>query len=261
MEKKWASEPPLGVQGTPLCDCGNRCYAVTTVRSTVVKPDLSLIGIGLYTPAEAARLIGVPVQTLQRWLKGHRIGDREYEALWPLHGELEDGSTYLSFLDLVQARVALALINAGLSAQKVRKAIDRGRTILNTDYPFASARFRTDGRTVVLHVLVPGEDDKLIDLFKDGQYLMKNIVEPSLKGLEFDRDLASRWWPGGKEDRIVVDPRRQFGQPIDAETGVPTSVLAGAVDAEGSVQNAARAYQVPEAAIRRAVRFETKLAA
>ena len=223
-----------------------------------MKPDLSLIGIGLYTPAEAARLIRVPVRTLQRWLKGHWIGDREYEALWPLHGELEDGSTYLSFLDLVQARVALALINAGLSSQKVRKAIELGRTILNTDYPFASARFRTDGRTVVLQVLIQGEDDGLIDL-KDGQYLLKNVVEPSLRGLEFDKDLAVRWWPSGQEDRILIDPRRQFGQPIDAETGVPTSVLAAAVEAESSVERAARVYRVPVAAVRRAVRFEKKL--
>jgi uncharacterized protein (DUF433 family) len=224
-----------------------------------VKPDLSLIGIGLYTPTEAARLIRVPIRTLQRWLKGHKIGEREYDPLWPLHGELEDRSIYLSFLDLVQARVAIAFIKAGLSSPKVRKAIKLGRTILSTDYPFASARFRTDGQTVVLQVLIPGEDDKLLDLFKDGQYLMRNIVEPSLKGLEFDKDLAIRWWPAGKEDRVVLDPRRQFGQPIDAETGVPTSILAAAVEAEGSVEKAARAYQVPAAAVRRAMRFEQKL--
>jgi uncharacterized protein (DUF433 family) len=226
-----------------------------------VKPDLSLVGIGLYTPAEAARLIRVPVQTLHRWLKGHRIGDREYHPLWTAQVDLEDGHTYLSFLDLVQARVAFALIKAKLSPQKVRKSIDLGRTILDTDYPFASARFRTDGRTVVLQVLIPGEDDKLIDLFKDGQYLMKNVVEPSLKGLEFDKDLATRWWPTGKDDRIVLDPRRQFGQPIDAETGVPTAILAAAAEAEGSVEKAARAYRVPVASVKRSVRFEKKLAA
>ena len=226
-----------------------------------MKPDLSLIGIGLYTPAEAARLIRVPLSTLQRWLRGYKVEDREYDPLWPLQVDLGDERTYLSFLDLVQARVALAFINAGLSAQKVRRAIKQGRKILNSDYPFASARFRTDGKTVVLQVLTPGEDDRLIDLFKDDQYVMKHIVEPSLKGLEFDKDLAVRWWPAGKDDRIVVDPHRQFGQPIDAETGVPTSVLAAAAKAEGSAEKAARAYRVPAAAVRRAVRFEQKLAA
>jgi uncharacterized protein (DUF433 family) len=226
-----------------------------------VKPDLSLVGIGLYTPVEAARLISVPLSTLQRWLIGYRVGEREYDPLWPLQLDLGDERTYLSFLDLVQARVAMAFINVGLSSQKVRRGIELGRKVLGTHYPFASARFRTDGNTVMLQVLTPDADDKLIDLFKDGQYVMKKIVEPSLKGLEFGKDLAIRWWPAGKGDRIVVDPRRQFGQPIDAETGVPTSVLAAAVTAEGSAEKAARAYRVPIAAVRRAVRFEQKLAA
>lgn len=74
--------------------------------------------------------------------------------------------------------------------------------------------------------------------------------------------MASEWpWPTGKDDRIVVDPRRQFGQPIDAETGVPTSILAAAAKAEGWVEKAARAYRVPVVSVKRAVRFERKLGA
>jgi uncharacterized protein (DUF433 family) len=226
-----------------------------------MKPDLSLVGLGLYTPAEAARLIKVPVGKLCRWLEGHQIGDRKYDPLWPRRIDFHDGCTYLTFLDLVQARVVSAFIAVGLSPQKVRFAIELGREIMRSDYPFASARFRTDGRTVVMQVLKEGEDDRLIDLFRGSQYLMRNVVEPSLRGVDFHDDLAVRWWPVGKKDRIVVDPRRQFGQPIDAETGVPTSVLAAAAVAEGSIEAAARAYRVPPAAVRRSVRFEQKLAA
>jgi uncharacterized protein (DUF433 family) len=225
-----------------------------------MKQDLSLIGIGLYTPAEAARLIHVPSQRLHRWLTGYAIGDREYERLWSPQVDLGDDGTFLGFLDLVQARVAIAFIDAGLSPQKVRRAIILGREILKSEYPFASARFRTDGRTVILQVLISGEDDALIDLFQ-GQYLMKKVVEPSLKGLEFEQDLAVRWWPDGKGSGIVLDPKRQLGQPIDADTGVPTAVLAAAVKGEGSVEKAARAYRVPPASVRRAVQFEQKLAA
>jgi hypothetical protein len=74
----------------------------------------------------------------------------------------------------------------------------------------------------MLEVLTPGEDDRLIDLFKDAQYVLRKIVEPSLKGLEFDDDLASRWWPNGKDSGIVLDPQRQFGQPVEATSGVPS---------------------------------------
>jgi len=59
-------------------------------------------------------------------------------------------SVYLGFLDLVQIRVADAFIREGLSPQKVRKAIEYGSEIILSDYPFASARFKTDGKTVIL---------------------------------------------------------------------------------------------------------------
>jgi hypothetical protein len=86
---------------------------------------------------------------------------------------------------LIGRRVAHAFIREGLSPQKVRRAIEYGAEIVSSEYPFAKARFRTDGKTVILHVLdVEKGDERLIDLFKHGQYLMQKVIEPSLKGLE-----------------------------------------------------------------------------
>lgn len=228
-----------------------------------MKTDLSLVGIGLYTPAEAAVLTHVPRQKIRRWLQGHTIGDKEYPALWSSNvaDKIDLESLYLSFLDLVQLRVADAFIRAGLSAQKVRRAIDYGAKIVSSDYPFANAKFRTDGKTVILHVLDEKGDETLIDLFKNGQYLMQKVIEPSLKGLEFEGEMAARWWPLGRAKGIVIDPARQFGQPIDDATGVPTSVLANAAKAEGSVARAAKMYVVPQSSINRAVAFQQQLLA
>jgi uncharacterized protein (DUF433 family) len=226
-----------------------------------VKPDLSLVGVGLYTPIEATLLTGIRGTKIRRWLRGHAIGERKYPALWTsnLADKIDVESLYLSFLDLVQLRMADAFIEAGVSAQKVRRAIQYGAEIVKSDYPFANARFRTDGETVILHVLEAG-DEKLIDLFKHGQYLMLKIIEPSLKGLEFEGDIAARWWPLGRAKGIVIDPKRQFGQPIDDATGVPTSVLAQAVETEGSVAQAAKVYMVPQSSVSRAIAFEKRAA-
>lgn len=226
-----------------------------------MKPDLSLVGVGLYTPAEAARLTGIAAPKLARWLRGHAVEGQEYERLWKPQVDLGDAHVYLGFLDLVQARVADAFIREGLSPQKVRKAIEYGRGIVNADYPFANAKFRTDGKTVILHVLQKGQDDKLIDLFKGGQYVMHRVIEPSLKGLEFEQDFAVRWWPLGRPRGIVIDPKRSFGQPIDDITGVPTAVLAKAAKAQGSPAAAARAYMVPLQSVRRSMAYEERLAA
>jgi uncharacterized protein (DUF433 family) len=212
-----------------------------------VKQDLSLIGVGMYSPAEAAALTHIASPKIRRWLRGHVIGGREYPRLWTSRLEkLDVESLYLSFLDLVQLRVAHAFIREGLSPQKVRRAIEYGAEIVSSDYPFASARFRTDGKTLILHVL-------------HGQYLMQKVIEPSLKGLEFEGDIAARWWPLGRAKGIVIDPRRQFGQPIDDATGVPTSVLAQAAQAEGSAAQAAKLFIVPIRSVNRAVAFELQL--
>ncbi|MCG2632847.1 hypothetical protein L6654_40370 [Bradyrhizobium sp. WYCCWR 13023] len=230
-----------------------------------MKQDLSMIGLGLYSPSEAAALTNVPAPRIRRWLTGHQVGEKTYPALWRSQlekFEVDGDQLYLSFLDLVQLRVADAFIREGVSAQKVRRAVEYGSKIVASDYPFASARFRTDGRTIVLHVLQDDGDEKLIDLFKSGQYLMQKVIEPSLKNLEFNEaDIATRWWPLGKNKGVVVDPARQFGQPIDDASGVPTSVLAEAVQAEGSEAKAAKRYMVPVASVHRAVAFQQKLAA
>ncbi len=222
----------------------------------------TLLGVGIYTPAEAARLTGIAAGKLVRWLKGYGNDNRRYPALWNRQIVLDDDSTHLGFLDLVQAKMADAFINEGLPPQKVRKAILLAQEIVKSDHPFATSRFRTDGKTLMLDALSQHSDDApLIDLFKRGQYVMKSLIEPSLKGIEFDSDMAVRWWPLGRGAGIVVDPARQFGRPIVADVGIPTSVLDTAVKVEGSMANAAKAFSVSVATVRKAVEFEEKMAA
>jgi hypothetical protein len=83
----------------------------------------SLIGLGLYTPAEAERLTGIRSSKIIRWLRGHEISGSNYQALWQPQIDLQDGHVYLGFRDLMEARVADAFISRGLSPQKVRRAI------------------------------------------------------------------------------------------------------------------------------------------
>lgn len=217
----------------------------------------SLLGVGLYTVRQAQDLLGVPATRLTRWLRGYAADGREHDPLWRSQVEIGDGRTYLGFRDLVQARMTAALVGTGLSPQTVRAAIATAADILETSHPLADARFRTDGRTILLDTLTAGIDDRLIDLFK-GQFVMRVVIEPSLKDIDFDDDVAARWWPAGRDAGIVLDPARQFGRPIDDVTGVPTSILAAAVQAEGSQAAAAAAYGVPVGTIRRALSFEVR---
>src|SRR3981081_1013779 len=215
----------------------------------------SLIGLGLYTPAEAERLTGIRSSKIIRWLRGHEISGSNYQALWQPQIDLQDGHVYLGFRDLMEARVADAFISRGLSTQKVRRAIQIAREMVGEERPLSTARFRTDGRTVFLQVLTEEGDNKLIDLFRS-QFSFREIIEQSLTNLEMNEEgIPARWWPAGRAKKILVDPARSFGQPIELDSGVPASVLAAAAKAEGSIEGAARAWQVPVASIRRSVEF------
>ena len=218
----------------------------------------NLIGIGLYMPSEAGKLIGVRVPKLTRWLRGHEVKGQRYEPLWRPEVDLGDDKIYLSFRDMLEARVASAFITKGLSSQKVRLAIDLAKEVVG-DRPLSTSWLKTDGRAVFLKVVreTGGEPD-LMNLFNK-QYAFNAVVEQSFRDVEFDGPLPNIWWPLGKRSGVLIDPRRSFGQPIERETSIPTQALSSAAQAEGSEEAAAKAWGVPALAVRRAVRFHRQL--
>ncbi len=221
-----------------------------------------LIGIGLYTPAEAGRLLHIPATKISRWLRGHQIGQRQYAPLWTPQVDLDDGRVYLGFRDLMEARIADTFIGHGVSPQRIRGAIELARQIMSEERPLSTDRFRTDGRDIFFRVIETDEHgerrERLLNLFRQ-HYDFRQIIEPLLKTIEFDEHGSpSQWWPLGRRGYILIDPTRAFGQPIDSVSSVPTSVLAAAGQQEG-VAGAARAYDVPPASVRRAMDFETTM--
>jgi uncharacterized protein (DUF433 family) len=219
-----------------------------------------LVGVGVYTPAEASQLLGVPSAKIIRWLRGHDAHGRRYPRLWRPQVDLGDERVYLGFRDLMDVRVANAFIERGVSPQKVRRAIEIAREMLMQERPLSTARFRTDGRTVFLQVQKEDGSDQMTDLLRN-QHVFREIIEPSLRNIDFDDGgIPLRWWPHGKQARIVVDPQRAFGQPIEADSGVPAAVLSAAEEAEGSAEDAARVWGVPVSAVRRATDFQNALA-
>ncbi len=229
---------------------------VLTVIAHVRITDHSLLGIGMYTPAEAGRLTAVPSSKIRRWLRGHSLGRKHYERLWQPQIDIGDDEVYLGFRDLIEVRVVDAFIRAGLSAQKIRRAIAIAQDRYGIDHPLSTHQFRTDGRNVFL-LLADEDQDRIVDLFRN-QYAIRQVLEPSFKGLEYG--------PGGVPVRwrvspgVVIDPEHAFGQPVDRDSLVPTAVLADGAAAEGSPGAAAIAFDVPVQAVKRAIAFERSLA-
>ena len=212
----------------------------------------SLVGIGLYTPAEAGHLLGLAPARISRWLRGHVVDGVHYDALWQPEVDFGEDGIFLGFRDLQEVRVAAAFIEKGLSAQRVRDVVLEQR-------PLSTTRFRTDGRSVFLQVLEDGAEPKLIDLFKK-QFAFREVLERSLTNVEYDSaGVPKQWWPLGRAASVVLDPTMSFGQPIEAETSVPIEALVAAVQAEGSPETAARVWGVPVRAVKRALAFKSEM--
>jgi uncharacterized protein (DUF433 family) len=90
----------------------------------------------------------------------------------------------------------------------------------------------------------------------------REVFLPSLRAkLDLDATGVRRLWPLGKSRPVVIDPAREFGQPISRDEGVPTEVLARAAKVMESDASVARWFKVSRAAVRAAVEFEQRLAA
>ena len=212
--------------------------------------------------ADAARLTRVSARKIHRWLKGYdfRSGERvrHSSAVWRCEFRPIGNKLALSFRDLLELRFVDAFIRAGVSWRTMRRAHAKAQAELKTTHPFCSNRIATDGKNILLQQGEEDSDEALINLVSN-QREFRRIVEDFLKELEFSgSDII--WWPLGRERHIVIDPRRNFGQPTVAKSGVPAITLARSVKANSSVDLVARWYEVQREEVRDAVEFEDSLA-
>lgn len=224
-----------------------------------------LLGIGIYSVPEAARLTGVSADSIRRWLWGYRFRSRHgsdlfSRPLWQPQIPVIDSVKTLGFRDLIEIQFVDHFKKSGLSLQSIRGIIGHATQLVEQSYPLSSVRFKTDGKRVLAEVLDEAEQRLIFDL-KTGQYLFSFFWDKLYDALEYSAfEELLRWWPLGKDRRVLIDPKRSFGQPITPE-GVPTHVLASSAGAEGSVERAAHWYNVEIDSVRDAVELERRLQA
>lgn len=226
--------------------------------------EYAYLGVGIYSVPEAARLTGLAPQRIRRWVRGYRYrqGDqtREKEPLWQTQHSAIDDELSLGFLDLMEVRFVNAFVELGVSLQSIRRAIEKASTYFDDNHALCHYEFLTDGRTIFLSAAEDEDDPELLDLVRS-QFAFKKILQPYLRGLEYEDQMLARWWPLGRRRSVVIDPARSFGRPIGARSSVPTDLLAKAVTREGNVELVSRWYDVSLREVADAVAFEKSLAA
>ncbi len=227
------------------------------------------LGVGFYTRAEAARLLGVHATKLNRWVMGYtyrhgEVAPVRQPALVPPSLPEMRGLVALSFVDLIELRVVKVLIDRGISLQRIRKARRYAQKHCLVDHPFASRRVYTVDRNVFIELLSSDGATDFLELTHRGHLQIQagGLVEGFLDEVAFDdkRSLAHKWWPLGRAFPVTLDPTVASGAPVLEGTGVRTDVIA-ALATRTSVADAADAYRLGSEPARAALRFERILRA
>lgn len=223
------------------------------------------LNTGIYTVAEASRLTGVSKERIRRWLRGYHseLRRKNYPPLWESQLPPLENKVALGFLDLIEIKFVASFLDVGVTWPVIHKVREKAQQLYkDTQHPFCTLRFVTDGRQIFQDLHKETGDTCLVEIATD-QQVFADIIRPFLKQLEFrDGTILERWWPLGKDRHIVVDPRKNFGQPTVVTEGIPTQNLARSFKANGSsLEEVARWYEIRPESVKEAVDYEQTLAA
>lgn len=86
------------------------------------------------------------------------------------------------------------------------------------------------------------------------------VFEPLLQTLDYEDEVATRWWPLGRAHQIVIDPVYGFGFPVVAGSGVRTEIILERVHAGDLDDQIARDFNLDRVQVQRALQFELRRA-
>ena len=215
----------------------------------------NLLGKGMYTPAEAALYARIAPAKLRRWIFGTSSNRAAI-----IHEASSSAEKTVTFLDLIQS-LAIRSIRASrkVSLDKIRQVIERAKEQFGIDYPFAR-RHMTYLFGDEIHLEI--DNVGLVQMTGQNvrQLAMRRIVEVYLEDLSFDAStgLASQYSPMAAPEikaKVVLDPRRRFGEPIVDTCGYTAQTLWESFQSEGGYDPAAKALGVTPEEIKLACRY------
>lgn len=203
--------------------------------------------------------------TLSSWVKGRYYPTEDGRRFFkPVLNLPNPSKRWLSFVNLVEAHVLHAIRSQHqVPLENVRKALQYVQREFNSKHPLADQEFETNGCDLFLQ-----KYGQLINLTRDGQLAMKDVLQKYLKRIERDEaGLAARLYPftrGINADAfkaVVIDPNLAFGKPVLVGTGIPTVVVADRYKAGDSIDALARDYGLDRLNIEEAIRCELEVKA
>jgi len=217
---------------------------------------MKVLGHGIYTFPEAARLVGLRTRRIREWFGGPAsrkpVLQADYEAV--------EGDSAISFHDLIDVFVAGQLREHGVPLQTVRKVYATLQAAFNVRHAFCRKELLSDGKQVFYTGLDSAGREEIVEVLTR-QRVFPKIIKPFLKSIDYAKatNLARRW---RIDDAVVIDPAICLGKPIVESAGISTAILAAAYETnDRDAGLVADWYHVHPDQVLAAVRFESRLAA
>ena len=216
--------------------------------------------LGIYGIPEAARYLAVtpPVANgktaepakLRYWI---RTAVTPTESL-----EIPTRQRFITFRDLISMRLIALLRSHGIHLYQIREAERWIREELKIDWPFVRRPLWIFASDVYIEF-----EQKIVAAASRSGQLAMNVFGDWLRKVALDMsfdadDMVATWSP---YKYVQMDPQIQFGEPCIEGTRIPTSALAGKIDAGDSMDIVAKLYGLDVDAVRHAWEWENTLGA
>lgn len=204
------------------------------------------IGEGIYLTRDVADILHLPYRDVYRLMKG----------FWHGHTFGEKGNKAINFYALIEFYIYFQFRSNQMPSQRIKKFHKQLSVDLKTKYPFAHYKISTDYRNIWAQT-----NENLLKADGSRQFDLLPLLDEFLHKVSYDdSNMAVKFYPLGKTGKIVVDPKKQFGQPVIEGTGIKTKTIyslhkGGEIDKQIS-----NLYDVPVDKIRNAIRFHTTAA-
>jgi len=206
---------------------------------------------GLYTPAAAARFVGMRPATFRAWSHGYRrsFTNRPTVEMGPVITALPDrAGRSIPFIGLVEATVVQAFRRTQLPLQRIRRAIDVLWEQGELEHALASKKLYSDGAQVLFDYAL-GHDDgqlRLLTVVATQQRVFHEVISEYLERITFGDQWATELvLPVTGRALLKVVPDVAAGDPVFVNGGAPLTAIRSRARAGEPVASIARDYDVP----------------
>lgn len=114
----------------------------------------------------------------------------------------------------------------------------------------------------IVHVLREGgSPDSFQALDAPEQWTLPGLLRETIDQIEYDHELAARWFPIGKSVPIIVDPRLSTGLPVIQGRGVTVHAIRKRFHAGLNIEFIAKDFEMDRDLVETALRYSEKVAA